>query len=46
MVEELGERPEQIEARCRADYARSYGRAKPAKSKGKGKRKNTAKKKT
>jgi hypothetical protein len=34
-IEELGENPEQIEARCRADYARGYGRVKEAKKKSK-----------
>jgi len=29
LIEELGEHPEKTELRCRADYARTYGRKKP-----------------
>ncbi|MHC4200901.1 MAG: sulfatase-like hydrolase/transferase [Planctomycetota bacterium] len=35
LVKEIGEDPDQTERRCRADYARTYGRAKGSKGKGK-----------
>ena len=35
LVREIGEDPDQTERRCRADYARGYGRAKGSKGKGK-----------
>ncbi len=39
LVRELGEEPDETELRCRADYAKGYGRSEP----GKGKRKKAAK---
>ncbi|HUT93710.1 MAG TPA: sulfatase-like hydrolase/transferase [Thermoguttaceae bacterium] len=42
LVQELGEEPDETELRCRADYAKGYGRAQP----GKGKSKKTRKKQT
>jgi choline-sulfatase len=33
LVEELGEDPDETELRCRADYARGYGRTQPGRNK-------------
>ena len=34
LVKELGEEPDETELRCRADYAKGYGRSKPGQAKG------------
>jgi len=39
LVRELGEAPDETELRCRADYAKGYGRVKPGKGKTKRKQK-------
>ena len=42
LVAELGEDPDETELRCRADYAKGYGRAKPGSGKKKTKKRQRA----